>query len=626
VRSAFSGAPAEALESAETPAGERLGEYTLLGKLGEGGMGVVHLARQEPLERLVALKVLPRAAAESEIAAERFEREIRAVARCDDRHVVRILTSGREGETRYYAMEWVGGVGLDELAGPLCEAADFDEGLQVAWSKRRAALKEIVGDEVELPEDAGRDPGDASIPHRLATLLRDAARGLHHMHGQEIVHRDIKPANLVLTVPDRRIVVMDLGLAAVADESRALTRDVSSLLGTLRYMAPEQFQRDLYDIDKRADIYSLGVTFYELLCGRPYRDGDTEARVIQQAIGEEPPPAYEASDSVPFALSAIIEKATQRDPAKRYATAEDLARDVEKFLAEQPTVAERHARTHLARPAAAKGRRALLPLVIGAVAVLAIAVGFLLKGGDGGEENGGEAKQPELLAGQERVAGKDLAGAVEAMLGKVLVRDAWPAERWKALHAACLKAGDLMTAEEGGSWVFDVGRTMAVARAHLDPLAFAAVARGEGFDSDAHKTAANAVETGWLDVGTNPRPRRLSDALVAQAQSIWTARGKADDARFAASLGCGLWFAAELKLTSAETTGEGAGASVLAVVTVSVSALDPSTLSEIGSFRVKGGNPNYDKTKKAAVRGALEDALGKLQVELITLAARIDGK
>ena len=272
-------------EAAEEDA-NRFGGYRILGKLGEGGMGVVYLAEQESLGRRVALKMLPRDLAEDAVALARFRREVAALSRCDHPHVVKVLTSGETRGVPYYAMEYVEGADLSQVAKMLATSDDFHEAVSTASERQREANAELFEGVPDVPRVSAKPTSVRSKDRyrQLAEALRDAALGVHHLHEAGVVHRDLKPGNLMVTASDRRVVVMDLGLAMVGDASRSITRDKSQLLGTLRYMPPEQLQRTLLQLDRRADVYSLGATFYELLTGRPFFDGESEERLIVQVL------------------------------------------------------------------------------------------------------------------------------------------------------------------------------------------------------------------------------------------------------------------------------------------------------------------------------------------------------
>lgn len=314
----------------------RFGDYRILGKLGEGGMGVVYLARQEALGgRPVALKMIRGIASDDAVALARFRREITALGRCDHPNVVRILASGKVGEVPYYAMELVEGPDLDQLRQALPGAPDFDAALTTAAGRSRALRDELLPD--AAPVTVRRlERGGGDTTRMLTSLFRDGARALEHLHGHGVLHRDVKPGNLIVTAADGRLVLMDLGLAAFADGTHSLTRDSHGILGTLRYMSPEQLQRKLVEVDQRADVYGLGATFYELLTRRAFFDGDTEARLVEQVLREEPVAPERVNPRLPRDLCTILVKATSKDPRRRYSSASALADDLDAVLDGRP--------------------------------------------------------------------------------------------------------------------------------------------------------------------------------------------------------------------------------------------------------------------------------------------------
>jgi len=328
----------------------QFGDYRLLGKLGEGGMGVVYLARQESLGRLVALKLLPPVLSEDPVSVGRFQREIQALSRCDDPSVVKILASGQARDTWYYAMEYIEGADLAQVAAVLPSTVDVTSAVSAASAEVRKSRETLFEDLPDLPpRRASLEEGASDRFRQLGILLRDAARGLDHLHKLGILHRDIKPSNLMITAAEARIVIMDLGLAAVKDASKNLTRDASSVLGTLRYMAPEQLQRNLLTVDHRADVFSLGACFYELATGRALRDGDSEAELVGQILRDHPPAPRTVNSTVPADLSLIIAKAVDPDPHRRYDSSAALADDIEAWLAGQPISARPPTLAYLAR-------------------------------------------------------------------------------------------------------------------------------------------------------------------------------------------------------------------------------------------------------------------------------------
>ncbi len=376
VAALFSSAPTRAPAEASEPKDPNVfGEYRLLGKLGQGGMGVVYLAQQQSLGRLVALKVQAAETLDDPVARARFDREVRALSRCDHPNVVKILASGETDGKPYYVMELVEGADLAQLAAALGSARTLDAAITTAAGGVREAKHTAFAD---VPVVARAAPVvDASeTPARriegLCLLFRDAARALDALHAAGVLHRDIKPANLMVTSVDRRVVVIDLGLAALSDASRGLTQDQGSLLGTLRYMAPEQLQRSLLGLDPRADLYSLGATFYELFTSRPFHDGTTEAQLVEQVLYQAPLAPRKANAAIPVDLATILEKTTQKDRGQRYQTAAALERDIEAFLQGRPISARRPTLFYRASLAARRNKGAILVLA----AATALAVGL----------------------------------------------------------------------------------------------------------------------------------------------------------------------------------------------------------------------------------------------------------
>lgn len=257
-----------------------LGKYKVLEKLGSGGMGQVYLCEHMLMRRRVAVKVLPTAKANDEAALQRFYREARAAAALDHPNIVHAYDVDQDESLHFLVMEYVDGISLQELV------------------KRIGPLP----------------------PLRAAHYIRQAAQGLDHAHRAGLVHRDIKPGNLLL---DRAgtIKILDMGLARFFhDEDDALTRKFEeSVLGTADYLAPEQAV-DSHSVDIRADIYSLGATFYFLLTGKaPFEGGNVAQKLIWHQT-RQPRPIREFRSDVPEEIQAIIDKMMAKIPAQRYQT------------------------------------------------------------------------------------------------------------------------------------------------------------------------------------------------------------------------------------------------------------------------------------------------------------------
>lgn len=347
----------EAPDTATIPGkGAVIGDFELQGELGRGAMGIVYRARQRSLNRQVAIKVLPPAYAADPVFLSRFNREIAALARCEHPNLVKIITSGQDGDRHYYAMELVEGIDLAELYGVLQTWRDRDRvtilaghllagvAAGIAWSASRRsavenslALNSSVESPIPVPPppatgNAGGSMASTDYATRLAELFSGAADGLGHLHARGIIHRDVKPGNMMLTADGSRLVIMDLGLAQVHDRSRGLTEFSTRWLGTLRYCSPEQLRWNLLDIDERADIYGMGAALHELLTLRPLFDGDSEARLIEQILHEEPREPRVIDPAVPRDFSAIISHCLDKDRTRRFASAEKLAEDLRRFV------------------------------------------------------------------------------------------------------------------------------------------------------------------------------------------------------------------------------------------------------------------------------------------------------
>ncbi|MBI4230338.1 MAG: serine/threonine protein kinase [Planctomycetes bacterium] len=272
---------------------ERLGEYEILRELGRGGMGVVYLARQPSLDRTVAVKVLAEQYSRDETFVKRFQREARAAARLVHPNVIQIFTVGNEGDTHFFAMEFVDGQDLTA----------------------RVRAGEKLGIE------------------RVAEIGVQTARALQGAHEAGIVHRDIKPSNIVI---DRHgtVKVMDFGLAKALSEETVQVTVPGMVMGTVNYMSPEQGRGET--LDTRSDLYSLGIVLFELLTGRVPFQTDTPTAAIYMHIHEPPPRPREYNPEIPEALEAIVLRLLAKSPAARYQTPNDLAADLARFQRGEP--------------------------------------------------------------------------------------------------------------------------------------------------------------------------------------------------------------------------------------------------------------------------------------------------
>jgi serine/threonine protein kinase/predicted Zn-dependent protease len=365
------------------PAGrplQQLGDYRILREVGRGGIGVVYEAEQVSLGRHVALKVLPEHVTTNERQRTRFEREARSAARLHHTNIVPVFGVGEQDGMHYYVMQFIQGLGLDEvleevrrLAGGEPPAQPFSgRPLHVARrggaSAADVALSLVTGQPVSAvtaPEGtrdfdssmaatpmpgrlsdtfslsgSGLFPAEAGKRHTywnsVARIGLQVAGALNHAHEQGVLHRDIKPANLLLDTQGA-VWVTDFGLAKASDQ-QDLTNP-GDVVGTLRYLPPEAFEGTA---DRRGDLYALGLTLYEMLALSPAFAEKDRNRLIKQVTTQDPPSLTRINRAIPRDLVTIVHKAIDRDPARRYQTGAELASDLQRFLAEEPIVARRY--------------------------------------------------------------------------------------------------------------------------------------------------------------------------------------------------------------------------------------------------------------------------------------------
>jgi serine/threonine protein kinase len=274
--------------------------YELLDELGRGGMGVVFRAKRLDTQQPVAIKVIRDSALVDEQGRARFRIEAEAAARMNHPNVVGIHEVGEHDGRPYLVMEHVDGGGLDRHLN-----------------------------------------GEPFPPRSAAELVRTLALAVAHAHARHIVHRDLKPANVLLVAGESTLVpkIADFGLAKRLDtDSTAWTRD-GAVIGTPSYMAPEQAGGRVQEVGTRTDVYALGATFYELLTGHPPFDAPTPTLTIHQVLHDDPAPPTRVNPAVPLDLETVCLKCLEKDPARRYLTADELADDLGRFLDGQPIAA-----------------------------------------------------------------------------------------------------------------------------------------------------------------------------------------------------------------------------------------------------------------------------------------------
>ena len=359
----------KAIDPPDFSRSQQLGDFRLIREIGSGGMGFVYEAEQLSMGRRVALKILPMASTLQPKSLERFRNEVRAAAMLDHPNIVSIYSVGEERAVHYYAMQLIRGQSLAQVIRELAsgqnpDALSEDAVSQVVTRSDQYRLVSDSGDARAIRQESHLDQAksetDIELQARITTWSGSesrvgfyrsaaeigvaAAEALQHAHEQGVFHRDIKPGNVMLDA-NLKPYLTDFGLARIeADAGITATGD---LVGTLRYMSPEQAMARPAISDGRSDIYSLGATLYELVSLRPVFDSNDRQRLLQQIAFEEPTKLRKLNPSIPLELETIIHKAIEKNPDDRYLSAGELAADLRAFLddrtiqAKPPTVAGR---------------------------------------------------------------------------------------------------------------------------------------------------------------------------------------------------------------------------------------------------------------------------------------------
>ena len=343
-----------------------LGDFNILREVARGGMGIVYEAEQISLRRRVALKLLPFASALDERQLQRFKYEAQAAGQLQHGNIVPVYWVGCERGIHFYAMQFIEGQSLAALIRALRHGADIEAERDRPMSPAATLANELAsGRWAPAPRGASTDSHRNCAPHSPASSLAkesatarsttcstrsrayfrtvanlgvQAAEALDHAHQIGVVHRDVKPGNLMV---DGRghLWLTDFGLAQFqTDAALTMTGD---LLGTLRYMSPEQALAKRVLIDHRSDLHSLGATLYELLTLEPAFGGTDSQEVLRQITFEDPRPPRRLNPAVPAELETIVLKAMEKDPARRYGTAQEMAEDLQRFLEDKPIKARR---------------------------------------------------------------------------------------------------------------------------------------------------------------------------------------------------------------------------------------------------------------------------------------------
>ena len=323
---------------------EQIGDYKIIREVGRGGMGIVYEAEQQSLGRRVALKVLPTSAVLSASTIERFRRESRAAARLHHSNIVPVFGVGEQDGLHYYVMQFIQGVGLDEI---LLQLADSKRGLlfqgtgspQQDTQATEASTDPSTLGAKTLSSSGGERHTNGSEDriywHRVALIGMQLANALHFAHSQGVLHRDLKPANVMLDTQGI-VWLTDFGLAQATNDAN-LTRS-GDIVGTLRYLAPERLRGEC---SRQSDVYGLGITLYELITFAPAFAENDRATLIRQIVQQDPKRPRSINQNIPRDLETIILKAIEKEATRRYASAGDFADDLSRFLGDRPIRARR---------------------------------------------------------------------------------------------------------------------------------------------------------------------------------------------------------------------------------------------------------------------------------------------
>ncbi|HEY2840692.1 MAG TPA: serine/threonine-protein kinase, partial [Pirellulales bacterium] len=363
--------------------GRWIGEFELLSRLAMGGMGIVYRAYQAAFRRQVALKC-PIHPGDHRVE-DRFRQEMRALGRVRHHNLVHVYTTGSDGVQWFYAMELIDGAELADVWKCLAERktttvnvtdwqAAFVQGRDVARSRETNLNGEQLLDADWRDTDSatpGAPEAFVSYVHHIVSLVRQVADAAGALHDEGVVHRDIKPGNILITADEGRPVLMDLGLAQLADDLEGRLTRTRQFVGTLQYACPEQLTGK--KVEAPADVYSLGVTLWELLCLRPMfgvGEQTSLSEVTLRVLEDEAEAPSRYNPRVPRDLDAIVLKCLDKDPRRRYVNGRKLAEDLERWENDQPVYAQPPTVGYILQKKLKRNRRLVLQGAVGLVLLL----------------------------------------------------------------------------------------------------------------------------------------------------------------------------------------------------------------------------------------------------------------
>ena len=325
-------------EGAPAGEGETFGPYEIEEELGRGGQGVVYKAHDTRIGRTVALKVLSAVGPDTEKLIQRFQREARVTARLEHPGICTVYEAGIQGVVPFIAMQYVDGISLSEQIQADRSSRVTEPGQPSIISFENDNAESHVPPDQELESKARSGKAVKAEVRRVIRFIEQTARALHAAHEAGVIHRDIKPNN-ILIARNEQPVILDFGMAHDDDAVQSLTRS-GDLFGTPAYMSPEQLMAQHITLDRRTDIWSLGVTIYECLTlERPFAAASRQG-LFQAIMASEPQDPRQFNKEVTPELVVILQTCLEKNRDKRYATALDLAEDLRRVREYEPILAQ----------------------------------------------------------------------------------------------------------------------------------------------------------------------------------------------------------------------------------------------------------------------------------------------
>jgi WD40 repeat protein/serine/threonine protein kinase len=341
----------------QAPLDGTLGDFQLVREIGRGGMGVVYEGRELSLNRRVAIKVLPFTAVLDQRQLERFKTEAQAAAGLHHANIVPVFHIGHDRAVHYYAMQFIEGQDVSDLIrqmqqvprqgqsdppstriAPSGLASDLLTGRFEPLDESRPESQGLVDTRTFAALSTNDAASKSGFFRSIVGLGVQAAEALEFAHQNGVLHRDIKPSNLMVDAQGK-LWITDFGLARIeGDAGLTMTGDI---IGTLRYMSPEQATTENNAVDCRSDVYSLGVTLYEMLSLTPIFPDTDRRELLQKREQDEPTPLRQVNRAISADLETVIHKAISREPADRYSTAQEFADDLQRYLNSEPVHARR---------------------------------------------------------------------------------------------------------------------------------------------------------------------------------------------------------------------------------------------------------------------------------------------